>query len=234
MTNQDGVPFGERIWVGIEVLAAATPTPAPTQTPSATLIFNAEPTSIQAGQPVVFTWSVTNSKAVYFYAQGQNWQDHPVPAQGTSTQYPQQTTLYELRAVYNDDTVEVRQILINVEPAPQAPSIQRFTVTPDTIVVGQCVLIEWEVLGQIDTITLLRNGTAIWPQAPVSGSLEDCPPASGDYSYAIDARGPGGTSYTQEMVNVGHPAEATPTAAPPTEAPAPEIESFNVQPEQTM
>lgn len=234
MTNQNGVPFGQRIWVGIEVPAAATPTPAPTQTPSSTLTFNAEPTSIQAGQPVIFTWSVTNSKAVYFYAQGQNWQNHPVPAQGTRTEYPQQTTLYELRAVYNDDTVEVRQILINVEPIPQAPSIQRFTVTPDAIIVGDCVLIEWQVLGQVDTTTILRNGTAIWPTAPVSGSLEDCPSTSGNYNYAIDARGPGGTSYTQEIVNVGQPAEATPTVAPPTEAPAPVITSFSVQPEQIM
>ena len=50
-------------------VAVATPTatPRPTQTPSPQVSFTASTTNITAGQPVVFSWSVSNVQAVYFF-----------------------------------------------------------------------------------------------------------------------------------------------------------------------
>jgi len=76
LQNAANARFGETVWVGITVPGAPTPTPAPTQTPSPNIQFNANPTTITAGQSVLFTWSTSNVKAVYFYQDGQNWQDH--------------------------------------------------------------------------------------------------------------------------------------------------------------
>jgi len=70
MVNGQGVAFGERVYVGIQVPAGPIPTPAPTQTPSPGIGFSADRTRIKAGERVVFTWKVENVKAVYFYAQG--------------------------------------------------------------------------------------------------------------------------------------------------------------------
>jgi hypothetical protein len=40
------------------------------------------------------------------------------------------TSTYNLRVVLRDNSVEVRQITIYVEPVAQAPRIERFTVDP--------------------------------------------------------------------------------------------------------
>ncbi|NTU64420.1 MAG: transporter substrate-binding domain-containing protein, partial [Chloroflexi bacterium] len=105
MRNAANQKFGETVWVGITVPGAPTPTPAPTQTPSPNIVFNANPTSITAGQPVNFDWSTSNVKAVYFYHDGQNWENHGVPGVGQSTEYPPNTMNYYLRVINTDDSV---------------------------------------------------------------------------------------------------------------------------------
>ena len=99
MQNLAKQHFGETVWVGITVPGAPTATPAPTQTPVPGIIFTANPTSITAGQPVLFQWSTSNVKAVYFYHDGQDWQNHGVVGVGQSTEYPPQTINYYLRVV---------------------------------------------------------------------------------------------------------------------------------------
>jgi polar amino acid transport system substrate-binding protein len=247
MTGSNGRRFGETIWVGIQVAAAPTPTPAPTQTPVAGISFTVNTTNIQAGQCVVFQWNVTNAQAVYFYAEGQNWQDHGVAGQGSQTECPPTTTTYYLRVVGRDGSVQTREITIYVTPAAGAPTITRFSANPPgPINLGQCTNLDWVVQGTVSNVQLSRNGVILWNNAPVSGNLQDCPTNAGTMAYQLQATGPGGTSQAMAYVTVNQatpptatpvpptptPIPPTPTPVPPTPPPQPQISSFTANPLQ--
>jgi hypothetical protein len=202
MRNAPNQKFGETVWVGITVPAAPTPTPAPTQTPSPNIVFNANPTTITAGQPVTFDWATSNVKAVYFYHDGQNWEDHGVPGVGTSVEYPPNTMNYYLRVIKTDNSVTVKTRTITVNQPVGAPVINQFSVDPPAITLGQCVNILWQVSGQVSNVTLVINTVGVWPNAPVSGSYQDCPATPGQSVYQLTAQGPGGSTQQQVTVNV--------------------------------
>jgi ABC-type amino acid transport substrate-binding protein len=231
MLSSISYPFGQKIWVGIEVVPFPTSTPPPTQTPSPSINFSGTPTTINQGDPVYFTWTVNGAQAVYFYAQGQPWQDYPVGAQGSRTVYPAQTTTYELRVVWKNGTVEVRQVLITVLPPPQqAPKITLFSLSPPTqIYVGECVNLQWVVEGQVNNVSLQRSGQVIWSGAPNSGSYRDCPTQVGQVVYTLEASGPGGVTRQQQALNVLAPPPTEQPTATPT-LPAPIINSFVAEP----
>jgi ABC-type amino acid transport substrate-binding protein len=237
MRNPGGVLFGDRVWVGVEVVANPTATPAATQTPTGQIVFVAEPTQIQQGGSSILTWQTENVKEVYLYPQGQPWNENGVPGNGQRTVYPAQTTTYELRVVHLDNRVEIRQVTVFVTPNPGAPVINRFTVDPPyQISVGECVIIQWQVSGAVDSITISRNTTALLSGAPPSGSIQDCPPGTGQQVYSIEAVGPGGTSRQQQFINVVAPTTPVPSATPtqpgPTQVPPPVIHAFEVVPNQ--
>ncbi|MEZ4515607.1 MAG: NBR1-Ig-like domain-containing protein [Chloroflexota bacterium] len=230
MMDSSNVPFGDRIWVGITVPAPATATPPPTQTPSPSIDFTVDTSNIQQGQCVTFRWNVQSSAAVYFYAQGQDWRNQPVPPQGSRQECPQSTTTYFLRVQRPDGVVEERQITINVTPAPNAPTINQFVASPPQITFGQCINLQWNVSGDITRITVSGNGRTLWDGAPSSGNFQDCPAVIGTVQYSLQAQGPGGTSQAQDYVNVANTGTATPV--PTTVPSAPIIDYFNVAPPQ--
>ncbi len=243
MRNPTDQKFGDRVWVGIEVPAPPTATPPPTQTPSPGISFTVDRTQIFAGDCVTFKWAVTNVQSVYFYEQGQPWQQHPASPVGSSVECPPTTTTYELRVVKRDGSVETRQITIYVQPKPGAPIIERFTVDPPfQIESGQCVDITWQVSGNVDRVLLKRDETALWDNAPVSGTMQDCPQVVGQVNYIIEATGPGGTSRLQRSITVSAPPPVvtdtpviTATSPPVTETPTPippVIISFTLNPTQ--
>jgi len=205
------------------------PTPAPAPAPN--IVFNANPTSITAGQSVLFTWSTSNVRAVYFYHDGQNWQDHGVAGVGQSTEFPPNTMNYYLRVINTDNSVTVKTRTINVTQPVGAPVINRFSVDPAAITLGQCVNMVWQVSGQVNTVQLIVNTVGVWPNAPISGSFQDCPATPGQSTYSIQAVGPGGTSQQQVTVNVNAlaPQPATATPVPPG-PPAPTINGFTLAP----
>ena len=231
MVNGQGTGFGQRLRVSVTVPAAPTVTPAPTQTPVAGITFTVDRTNIRAGECVTFRWRVDNVQAVFFYQEGQRWQDRGVTGQETRTECPPATTTYVLRVVKRDNSVEERRITITVEPAPQAPTITRFTVDPPgQITLGQCVTVRWQVEGQINSVRVTANGQALWDPGPTTGNTQHCPGQVGSVAYAIEAVGPGGTSRGQQTVNVVAPATATPVPTPAPEQPV--IHSFSASPNQ--
>ncbi|MCP4362997.1 MAG: transporter substrate-binding domain-containing protein [Chloroflexi bacterium] len=233
MTNAQGVPFGDRVWVGIEVIGAATVTPAPTQTPSPNISFTVDRSSINQGDCVVFNWNVTGANEVYFYESGEPWQQNQVAPQGGSQECPQSTITYELRVQWPDGRTEIKQITIYVQPVDTAPVIDQFTLTPAyQINVGDCVLIQWKVSGKVDTVNIYRNDNILWGTAPISHQLNDCPPGTGNVSYRIEAIGPGGTNQAQQNLTIVQPTSTPPTATSIPPDPAPEIHSFLVTPSQ--
>ncbi len=223
LRNPQDQKFGDRFWVGITVPSQPTVTPLPTQTPSPGITFTVDSNRIFAGECVTFSWVVTGSRAVYFYPDGQPWQQNQVPAQGSRVECPPVTTNYNLRVVKLDNSVEVRQITIFVEQVPGAPLIERFTVDPPSqITIGQCVDITWSVTGNVSSVKLTRGNVEIWPGgAPISGTLQDCPPDSGQAVYTLEATGPGGTSRLQRTINVlPRPTAVVTNTPPPPEATA--------------
>ncbi|MCZ7672699.1 MAG: hypothetical protein M5U34_39070 [Chloroflexi bacterium] len=103
----------------------------------------------------------------------------------------------------------MRQITIFVTPSVTAPNIDRFTVEPAQISVGQCVTLRWEVSGNVSRVVISRDGTPLWDGAPVTGSMQDCPPGEGRRGYVIEATGSGGTSRRQRDVTVVVPYPST-------------------------
>jgi ABC-type amino acid transport substrate-binding protein/heat shock protein HslJ len=229
MNNGENQAFGDRLPVGIQVPAAPTPTPAPTQTPAPGISFTVDRTNIKAGECIVFSWKAENVKEVYFYTEGERWQDHGVAGEGRQQECPPVTTTYLLRVVKSDNSVQVRQIAIYVEPVADAPVINRFTVDPpNQIPLGSCVDIRWDVGGEVDMVTVTSNDIDLWEGAPIRGSLQDCPAGPATVAYGIETVGPGGTSRRQETINVIKAATPEPTAAPDL----PLIRAFSVSPNQ--
>jgi hypothetical protein len=219
--------FGSRVWVGIQVAALPTVTPMPTQTPSADIQFTAQPSTIDQGQCSTLAWQTQNVKAVYVYPRGESWQNFGVPGAGTRQVCPNTTTTYEMRVVKLDDSVEIRQVTVVVNPVANAPVINRFTVEPAQIALGQCVNVQWQVTGQVSNVSIFRDEQVILGNAPLSGSIQDCPPAAGESRYLLEASGPGGLSRLQQFVRVIE--DATPAPTPGGE---PIIKLFNAAPDQ--
>jgi hypothetical protein len=73
---------------------------------------------------------VSGGGQVYFYAEGQPWQLNGVAANGARVECPNASTTYTLRINQADGTLDLRPIRIAVTPAPSAPFITFFTVTP--------------------------------------------------------------------------------------------------------
>ncbi|MEZ4660808.1 MAG: transporter substrate-binding domain-containing protein [Caldilineaceae bacterium] len=233
LRNAQGVAFGQRLWVGIVVPSAAAPTPVPTQTPSPNFTFTVDNPNIRTGDCTTMRWRVTNVNAVYFYAEGQSWEQNGVGGEENRQICPNQTTNYYLRVVRANGAVETRQLTVNVQSSGSAPQINRFTMDPSgQIAVGQCINLRWEVTGDIRRVKLIRNNDTFWNDAPFQGNNQDCPPGAGSYTYSIEANGPGGTNRASLNLQVVN-AAATPTSAPPAEA-LPVINAFTANPGQIM
>jgi polar amino acid transport system substrate-binding protein len=230
MQNTGGTAFGQRLDVGITVPAQPTATPAATQTPAPNISFTVDKTSIQQGQCVTFTWDCTNVNSVYFYAEGEDWQDNGVAGQSHQVECPQQTTTYYLRVVKRDGSVDTREITVAVTPVESAPKITQFVASPGQMTVGQCATLQWQVQGNVVSITISSADKTLWQGLPMQGTRQDCRNSAGTVNYDLVATGPGGSAQARQYVTVVDPATATPG---PTAAPeAPVINAFAVQPSQ--
>jgi ABC-type amino acid transport substrate-binding protein len=230
MANAGGKPFGERIWAGIRVPGPVNVAPPPTQTPAPGISFGVDRTNINAGECVNFNWNVTGVKAVYFYPQGQPYQNYGVQGQGGKPMCPNSTTVYELRVERQDGSVETRQIQINVNAVAGSPVIAEFRSSPESeITAGECATFRWRVDGAVSRVALVRDGAPVWDYAPVVGSFNECPPGSGQKNYDLQAWGPGGFVKSQRALMV-RPGYTPPTAAPAPQAPR--INSFTASPPQ--
>ncbi|HSR34981.1 MAG TPA: META domain-containing protein [Anaerolineae bacterium] len=99
-----------------------TATPAPTPTGAPEVNFSVDRTQIKQGECVTFSWKVENVKAVYYYREGDRWQNHGVAGQGSQQECPPSSTAFYLRVVKPDESIDLRQIVITVEPTPTATS----------------------------------------------------------------------------------------------------------------
>lgn len=164
---------------------------------AATIKFYADKTSIVAGESVTFSWQVENVKAVYFFQEGQNWQEHGVTGSETRQEYPSHSTFYYLRAAKHDGSFDVRQIPVQVQAAPNIEfNVDRAIINP-----GECVTFSWSV-EDIKAIHFYREGEN-WQEHGVTGkeSRQECPPHSTSYYLRVTLRD--GSVHTRQFwINV--------------------------------
>jgi hypothetical protein len=203
MRDWQGASFGDRVWVGIQV-GAPTPVPQPTATPAPGIAFWADTYQLQVGQCTGIHWNVQGVQAVYFYQEGESWENHGVTGKEDRTVCPNQSTSYYLRVVFTDGRVETPELRIQVTGAPQnAPVINAFVVSPPgNVPQGTCLDISWDIQGSVNRVSLFYNDNVIWDYAPVRGHTNHCPPQPGSAGYKLQASGPGGTAQAQQYVNV--------------------------------
>jgi len=223
MVSAQGQPFGQRVWVRIQVPGGVVPpTPQPTATPVQGVNFTVDRTSIRAGQCVNFRWDVTNVLAVFFYHDGQDPRQHGVAGQSSRQECPQATTTYSLRVEKRDGKAVTPAITIYVTRDPDAPYVQYFTANPNTVYVTGCATLSWQVQGQVDRVKIKRNGSSWWSDAPAVGSQQDCSHGVGEYTYELEASGPGGKTLAAAHLTVVDvpPPQPTPTPFKPAPVPA--------------
>ena len=229
MQNARGRQFGESLRVGIQVAGSPTPTPLPTQTPVPGIAFAADATQVRQGEAVTFNWDVQDAGEVYFYRAGQEWQDKRVESKGSSSDLPSDTTTYNLRVVRANGQEEIREITVYVEPMPDLPQISYFAVEPSgQVTAGQCVNLRWQIAGAVDRVTIFKGKETLWDDAPVEGTFEDCPAATGVVDYAVGASGAAGVNYDVETIEVTSAKSAAAHAAENQAAPV--IDAFAVLP----
>jgi len=77
-------------------------------------VFSVDRMEIDRGQCVTFNWHVEGVKAVYFFPEGERWQDHGVVGAREKQVCPSETTTYRLRVIKADDSVEIHYITVHV------------------------------------------------------------------------------------------------------------------------
>lgn len=74
-------------------------------------------------------------------------------------------------------------------PTPDAglPVIHTFSVAPGQIRLGECVNISWTTGRGTSWVTVIRDEVVLLDNAPLSGTLQDCPDTSGELLYILVA-----------------------------------------------
>jgi putative hemolysin len=189
MADANGKPFGKQVSVKIVVVA---PPPPPTQPPPTNISWKVDRDRIKQGESANFTLNVTGARNVWFNEKGQPY----VGVNGQSTQRvtPSRDTTYQLRVEQSDGRYWEDYKTIYVTQAVSRPEIVEFGINPQyETVIGQPVTLWWKVRGVVDGISLLRNGAQLNQTTAVESAWEDSPPA-GDWTYELQAWGPGGSA----------------------------------------
>ena len=129
--------------------------PPPTQTPAPGISW-ADSYQLKAGQCTTIHWNVQGVQGVYFYQEGQSWQNNGVTGKRTDRYARASSTTYYLRVVFTGGATETQERRINVEaPPPNLPVIARFDSNPQgQVVQGQCLDLYWDVQGAVDRVAL--------------------------------------------------------------------------------
>ncbi len=143
-------------------------------------MFSVDRSDIQSGECVTFRWHVEGIKAIYFYAEGQRWQDHGVAGVAERQVCPSQTTTYRLRIVKTDDSVEERGIVVQVRAGSRIFSVDRAWIRP-----GECVTFRWHAEG-IKAIYFYAENQP-WEDFGVAGVAEQqvCLDATSTYCLRV-------------------------------------------------
>jgi pSer/pThr/pTyr-binding forkhead associated (FHA) protein len=170
-----------------QVTIVVNPRPEP---PPVIASFDANPSTIIAGESSTLSWSVTNAESVVI-DQGIG----AVAASGSMGVRPPTTTTYTLTATGRGGTT-TRQVTVVVNPRPpERPVIVSLDANPSTITAGESSTLSWSVTNA-DSVVIDQSIGAV----AASGSTVVRPPATN--TYTLTATGRGGTVTRQVTVTV--------------------------------
>lgn len=143
-------------------------------------MFVADKAEIRPGECVTFRWHVEGVRAVYFFAEGQDWQRYGVAGVAEQQVCPAQTTTYLLRVVSLDNTIKEYGVTIRVRASQQVFAVDRTLIRP-----GECVTFRWHVEGVKAVYFHPENQP--WPEYGVAGVAEKqvCPGATTTYCLRV-------------------------------------------------
>jgi hypothetical protein len=164
-----------------------------TATPPPQLTFQAVPQAITLGESSILQWTTTYADKITI---DQGIGD--VPARGSLTVSPRDTTIYTLTATGEEGTT-TGSVRVNVSvPLPTVS----LTVNPETIVQGASATLTWSST-YAEAVSILPGiGTV-----STNGSVTVSPAQT--TSYSITATGRGGTANANATLTVFHPPTVT-------------------------
>ena len=173
--------------------------------------FRATPRTINSGDDSVITWETTDALSVDIEGIGTD-----LPADGSRTVSPTDTTEYELTAHgATGTTPAVTAITVTVNPLPDDPTIDSFDATPDTIIRDGSSLLEWETT---DALSVSIPG--VGNNLPASGNSTVSPQQTTE--YVLTATGATGTTPATARITIT-------VNDPPLDDPT--IDSFDATPD---
>ena len=139
-----------------ESVTVFTPTPTPLPNPQV-LVFDVQPTTVMAGDPVVITWRVLSAPSVSIEGIGAE-----LPPEGSREMFPTQNTTYLLRATTLGGDAFSQGVAVTVlpqptpTPLPNAPSIEFFLASPKEVVMeeSQRVTLTWSIKGTVTDVKI--------------------------------------------------------------------------------
>lgn len=157
--------------------------------------FTASPMQVQAGQPVVLSWDVSNMKAGSI-------QPEPGPIKssiGVVSVLPQQTTTYTLyvRGATGDKSATQTVTVIPLPP-PAKPAIQSFSASPSVLHPGDSTTLSWNVAGQ-GNLQVSLNPPGLMINPLITSQIETPTQTT---VYKLTVQGPGGIVSREITVTV--------------------------------
>jgi hypothetical protein len=160
--------------------------------------YTASAGTINVGQSVTFTFSVSNTAARSITDLATNTQTPLNVESGTATFTPPTTRTYRLSAISGCNTV-TQDLTISVN---QPPTINSLAASPSAVCPGQSSNITWTTSGASSaTITNLSSGSVT--SVPVNGSLTVTPAAT--TTYRLTATNGAGSTTQDVVVTVNSP-----------------------------
>ncbi len=236
LRNPRGEFFGDRLWIGFDVIGESTPTVAP-QAPTISR-FTVDRYQILLGQCVTLNWQFSGSNITMSRIFSNNQlilQD--MAYTGSSPNCPPNTGTVEYRLQIDTQTAgsAIASQFVTVLPPSQPtftpfptpgqpPLINFFVVDDSQIALGQCVNLTWSFSGSnLISTQLFRNDNLIGNGLFPNDTQQDCPGTTGTQQYRLQVNSlTSGTAQSSVFVNVTSPSPTTP--------PIPVIQSFIAQP----
>jgi polar amino acid transport system substrate-binding protein len=234
--DPDGKYFGDRLWIGFDVIGQVTPT-ANTQAPTITY-FTVDRNQILQGQCVSLKWQFTgqNINLSRIFANNQLLlQD--MPFTGSAPACPPNTGSVEYRLQIDTSTagsanssqsvtiLPAFQPTLTPFPTPaQFPLINYFVTDTTQVALGQCVNLSWFFSGSnLIATEIFRNNALIDNGLLPGDTLQDCPVSTGQQEYRLRITSlNSGVAQSSVFVNV--------ITSTPTTPAIPAIISFTTQP----
>ncbi len=160
--------------------------------PPPRLTMVADPTTVEAGESFILTWSTEYAESVTGTQQNDNGsQTEDIPLNGSTTIHPDETTVYTITATGPGGTTS-KSVTVTVNfPAP----LVSLSADPVEIYAGSPTILEWNT----DYADECQIDPGIGSVA-LSGKLEIFPQET--TTYLIHAQGPGGVSEQSVTVQV--------------------------------